>query len=397
VAVSGDTAVVGDEGDGSFPAATNSPPNIYPENSGAAYVFTRIGGTWSQQAFLKASNANNMHGFGVSVAVSADTVVIGAFGPNQSGSLSGAAYVFTRSLGTWSEQAFLKIIGNDGAGGGGAYFGGSVAVSGDTAVIGASGANTITTGGNSTPNESSVRSGAAYIFDVPAPAPAVAITAVSPDARTTPVTTMNITFSAPVQNFDLSDLTLTRDDGSNLIDGSFSLATADSTFYILTIPAATTTLGGTYRLSIQVSDIVDLSGIPLVFGGEEQWLTLPPNQDTDGDGMNDVSELNMAALGFDWQVSQPGLVSTYQNNANGAGYYSLAQVQALHSGTPLIQRNPLTGKFKLTMDWKKSTNLTNFFDFPAPAGSAVSINPAGDIEFEFTSPDDAAFFRLGSE
>jgi hypothetical protein len=34
-----------------------------------------------------------------------------------------------------------------------------------------------------------------------------------------------------------------------------------------------------------------------------------------------------------------------------------------------------TGKFKLTMDWKKSTNLTNFLDFPAPAGSALSTTP----------------------
>jgi hypothetical protein len=121
------------------------------------------------------------------------------------------------------------------------------------------------------------------------------------------------------------------------------------------------------------------------------------NSDTDGDGMNDASEFNMATLGFDWQVSQPSLVSTYQNNANGAGYYSVAQVQALNSDTPLIQRNPTTGKFKLTMDWKKSTNLTTFTDFPAPAGSAVSISPTGNIEFEFTSPDNAAFFRLGAE
>lgn len=58
---------------------------------------------------------------------------------------------------------------------------------------------------------------------------------------------------------------------------------------------------------------------------------------------------------------------------------------------------PITGKFRLTMDWKKSTNLSDFLDFPAPPGSSVSINPQGDVEFEFTSPDNAAFFRVEVE
>ena len=49
------------------------------------------------------------------------------------------------------------------------------------------------------------------------------------------------------------------------------------------------------------------------------------------------------------------------------------------------------------MDWKKSTDLTTFTDLLAPVGSAVSISSSGDIEFEFPSPDNAAFFRLGAE
>jgi hypothetical protein len=84
-------------------------------------------------------------------------------------------------------------------------------------------------------------------------------------------------------------------------------------------------------------------------------------------------------------------------NANMAGLFTPSQVQTLQTGTPLIARNPTTGKFKLTMDWKKSTTLTDFPDFPAPAGSAVSINPQGDVEFEFPSSDNAAFFRIEME
>jgi hypothetical protein len=113
--------------------------------------------------------------------------------------------------------------------------------------------------------------------------------------------------------------------------------------------------------------------------------------------LSDASEFNMAALGFDWQVNQSALVNSLFANAAGAGLFTASQVQAMHSGTPLIARDPGTGRFKLTLDWKKSTNLTHFLDFPAPPGSAVSINPQGDVEFEFPSTDNAAFFRIEME
>ena len=116
--------------------------------------------------------------------------------------------------------------------------------------------------------------------------------------------------------------------------------------------------------------------------------------DTDGDGMSDAAEFNLSALGFDWQVNQRALVTTYYAGANSAGLYTTQQIQAMNTATPLISRNPATGKFKLIIDWKKSTDLTNFSDFPAPAGSSVSINTDGNIEFEFSVQDNAAFFRL---
>ena len=124
---------------------------------------------------------------------------------------------------------------------------------------------------------------------------------------------------------------------------------------------------------------------------------LSANDDTDADGLNDAAEFLMNALGYDWQVSQPSLVNALMTNANVANLFTPTQVQALHVGTPLIQRNPATGKFKLTMDWKKSTDLSSFLDFPAPSGSSVSISPQGDVEFEFPSSDNAAFFRIGVE
>ncbi|MBN2822796.1 MAG: cell wall-binding repeat-containing protein, partial [Coriobacteriia bacterium] len=101
-------------------------------NSGSAYVFTRSGTAWTEQAKLTASDGAVSHNFGISVAISSDTAVIGAY---YADSYRGSAYVFTRSGTAWTEQA--KLTASDGA----AFeqFGFSVAVSGDTAVVGAFG------------------------------------------------------------------------------------------------------------------------------------------------------------------------------------------------------------------------------------------------------------------
>ncbi|MGL5018769.1 MAG: choice-of-anchor D domain-containing protein [Luteolibacter sp.] len=138
------------------------------------------------------------------------------------------------------------------------------------------------------------------------------------------------------------------------------------------------------------SDDADENPFDIILSGH----ALTASADTDTDGLNDVAEYNMAALGFNWQVSQPGLVNSLFTNANGAGLYRTSQVQALKTGTPHIARDPATGRYKLTMDWKKSTDFTTFTDFPAPAGSAVSISPQGDVELEFPSTDNAAFYRI---
>ena len=87
VAVSGDTVVVGSNSDGGAGF-----------NSGSAYVFTRSGTTWSQQAKLTASDGAFFDQFGFSVAVSGDTIVVGAPFNNDAGSASGSAYIFTLSL-----------------------------------------------------------------------------------------------------------------------------------------------------------------------------------------------------------------------------------------------------------------------------------------------------------
>jgi hypothetical protein len=119
--------------------------------------------------------------------------------------------------------------------------------------------------------------------------------------------------------------------------------------------------------------------------------------DTDGDGFSDAAELQMAALGYDWQVSQTALVNTFTSNANELGYYTAAQVQALNIDMPLIQRDGL-GQFKLTLGMKKSTDLVLFNPFPMnQPGMTTTINGEGKLEIQFTVPDNAAFFRLQAQ
>jgi len=159
VAVDGDTVVIGAPYEDSSATGVNvdGTDNSF-DDSGAVYVFTRSGApaAWTQQAYLKASHTEPDDRFGYSVAVDDDTVVVGA--PYEdSGSGSGAAYVFTRSVGAWSQQTYLKASNSDWNDG----FGWSVAVDGDAIVVGAPFEES---NGSSEGNNSASNSGAAYIF-----------------------------------------------------------------------------------------------------------------------------------------------------------------------------------------------------------------------------------------
>ena len=174
LSLSGDTLVVGANAESSSASGINgNETNNLAFGSGAAYVFTRNGTTWNQQAYLKASNAEIYDGFGTSVSASGDTIVVGApyefsnaMGTNgnqadNSASESGAAYVFTRNGVVWNQQAYLKASNTE------AFdtFGSSMALSGDTLVIGApfEDSSAVGVNGNQTDN-SGTASGAAYVY-----------------------------------------------------------------------------------------------------------------------------------------------------------------------------------------------------------------------------------------
>ncbi len=121
IAVSGGTAVVG------------APARNVGENAqqGAVYVFMRAGATWTQQQELTAGDGVAEDGFGTAVALSGDTVLIGASNGARQG--PGAVYVFTRSGVTWTEHQ--KLSASDSTNN--CLFGFSVVLDGNTAVVGA--------------------------------------------------------------------------------------------------------------------------------------------------------------------------------------------------------------------------------------------------------------------
>jgi hypothetical protein len=122
VALYGDTALVGSQG-----------ADVTQLNQGAAHVFIRTGVTWTHEALLVATDAAQSDSFGVSVALHGDTALIGTpFEPAGGDMLVGSAYVFQRSGASWTEQQKLQKPG----GAMSDLFGFAVAVHGDTLLVG---------------------------------------------------------------------------------------------------------------------------------------------------------------------------------------------------------------------------------------------------------------------
>ncbi len=142
VALSGDTALVG--------------AYRYDTYKGSAYIFSHNQGgadNWGEVTKLTPSDSAVDDGFGESVALDGDTALVGAYRDDNPGNNSGSAYVFDRDQGgadIWGEV--VKLTASDGAASD--YFGGSVSLSGDTALVGAYG-----------DDDDGANSGSAYLFE----------------------------------------------------------------------------------------------------------------------------------------------------------------------------------------------------------------------------------------
>ena len=188
ISADGNTIVVGAPHESSAARGINGDAadnSLY--NSGAVYVFVRRGDAWVQQAYVKASNAGQSDLFGMTVALSADgntmavsapwerSAATGINGDQNDDSMpqAGAAYVFTRSGDSWSQQAYIKASNTgrpanaDDPLADGDQFGSSLALSGDgnTLAVGAITEDGAATGINGNAADDSAQSaGAVYVF-----------------------------------------------------------------------------------------------------------------------------------------------------------------------------------------------------------------------------------------
>jgi hypothetical protein len=174
----GNTLAVGATFEDSMSTAINGDDSDNnADGAGAAYVFSRSGTSWSQQAYVKASNTGADDNFGRSVSLSADgdTLAVGAVGEQSSalgvngdeiaGALTnaGASYVYVRDSGLWSQQAYLKASNTES----GDSFGTSIELSGDgaTLAVGARNEDGGSSGvGGDGANNAELGSGAVYLY-----------------------------------------------------------------------------------------------------------------------------------------------------------------------------------------------------------------------------------------
>ncbi|MCB9904734.1 MAG: FG-GAP repeat protein [Planctomycetes bacterium] len=170
VAASGDTVVVGAPFEDGSSVFVSGEPNDAAPDAGAAYVFVRANGVWSQQAYLKALWPHVGDNFGIAVAIEGDTLVVGARWEDGDGPPagpwttpnSGAVYVYERVGNQWNLVAYLKptVVGA------GDQFGRSVAISGTKLVVGAMFEGSSATGVNGDATDNGAQeSGAAYVFE----------------------------------------------------------------------------------------------------------------------------------------------------------------------------------------------------------------------------------------
>ncbi len=180
IAISGDgtTLAVGASGERSGATGVNgdqTDDNV--RDAGAVYLFVRVGAQWSQQAYLKASNASALDFFGENLALSADgnTLAVAAPGEdskatgvnqdeaNDDAQKAGAVYVFTRVGAQWSQQAYVKASNAQE----GDSFGDAMAISadGNTLAVGATGEDSASSEVNVGQfNNAADQSGAVYVF-----------------------------------------------------------------------------------------------------------------------------------------------------------------------------------------------------------------------------------------
>ncbi len=378
VAISGNTVVVAASG-----------KDTGASNAGVVYVYNLAGPTPALPAqTLPNPSPEADDRFGNAVAAAEPRVVVGAALDNSPND-SGRCFSFNMSSATPTVPSATQKKSTSTNGD---LFGSSVAVSGAIVVVGCP-------SDNKTANDK----GAAYVFGPSVPEIAVVtgdhevLTGESASFGPVPMgplgggsLTIDI-LNTGITNLTVSSITVVGGDAADFTVTSPSQPFAvgpdsDRTFTVTLNPGAAGTRSTTLRIQNNDSD-------EPVFDIQLSGFGLSPADDTDGDGLNDVSEFRMASLGFNWQVPNPSLVTAFSSYKNSGLLFAPSRVQALRVVPPVFERNAVSGVAKLTFSLQKSTDFHNYVALPFSAPQ-TSFNPAGEVEFRFTVPDNAAFYRL---
>jgi hypothetical protein len=379
VAISGGRVGVGSPGSDS--GATDA---------GSALVFLVTGPSPTvPEAVLANPAAGAGDQFGTSVAASGTRVVVGTMlddGPAD----SGRVYSFnmaspTPTLPSASLAKPLPVAGD--------LFGASVGVDGAIIVV-----------GTPSDNKTAADKGAAYVFGPAAPEIAVKnaegaelhsgdpadFGAIAMGAGGGGSLVFNL-LNTGITGLSVSGVSVSGGNASDFTVSTTGMLSpvppGDDTGFTVTLdPSAPGLRTTTLRIANSDSDEdpfeIELSG-----------QSLSPDHDTDGDGLNDVAELRMSGLGFNWQTADPALVATFNATANQAGFYRPDQVRSLRVPPPTLSRGPGIGEMTLTLWLEKSAVPSGYEPFPlVPA--ATSFTPQGEMEFLFSVPDDTGYFRI---
>ena len=237
VSISGDKAIVG--------ARFNDDNGA---NSGSAYIFELTNGTWTQVVKLTAADAAAYDSFGESVSISGNKAIIGAYGDDDNGSNSGSAYIFELTNGTWAQVE--KLTAADAAADD--YFGYSVSISGDKAIV-----------GSFSNDHNGTDSGAVYFFGavpIDNTAPTITLTGANPQSI--------------IEGNAYTELGATASDDT---DGDITNAIA------IVANSVDTNAVGSYTVTYNVSDA---AGNPAT----QVTRTVNVLADTDGDGVADIND-----------------------------------------------------------------------------------------------------------
>jgi hypothetical protein len=341
---------------------------------------------------LGRSPVNEEDFFGAALSISGTRVVVGAPGADDADEDGGSVYVYELNSATSTVPADILERGE---GGRADAFGTAVTIDGTNILAGAPLHDGITN-----------NRGAVYWFDPDPPSPEMQVE--QPPGTGLLGGAASIHFgNAPVGSTGSTQSVVVRNIGTSILQiGEISISGGDSQDFGMVAPPLP--LG----LEVDEAILINVSFAPVSTGSRVTTLRIFSNagsgspfeitltgqalsaaDDTDGDGLNDVVELQMEPLGFDWQVNDEELVQIHQWGGNAEGLYTGSQLQVMNPGVPLIPKDPVTGDFKLTVATKKSSDLAGFSLFPLAAPHA-SINSEGKLEVRFTPAEPRAFFRL---